>query len=218
MREPGTSYQLQGGCEAVAVLKRVTAAERGGRPGFTSWHVVEALRRLSRYELGRIALSRELGLTEASTKTLIRRLLGESLITKGDFGSRTTDRGLRLLSVLESLISPRGCSVTELGDLRSCLFITLSLEPPRDLTQVYEIRDYVVAEGCRLVVVGYLDPPRLGFPGLPAQLEEAIGRAVTSTGVSGAGKGTVIVVPSTCGPALVNAVVEIIARACGLGA
>ncbi|MGC9112273.1 hypothetical protein [Acidilobus sp.] len=201
----------------MATLKRITAAERGGKPGFGPWHVLEALRKVSKYELGRIALSRELGLTEASTKTLLRRLVDEGLVIKDGKGSRTSEKGLQLLSSIGDVLSPVRCSVKGIERLEDCLTLTIDSEPPRDLTKIYEIRDYVVSEGCRLAVVGYLDPPQLGFPGLPLELESALKESVANVCGLGEGKrGTIIIVPSSCGPALVGAATDLLARECGL--
>ncbi|ADL18704.1 hypothetical protein ASAC_0297 [Acidilobus saccharovorans 345-15] len=201
----------------MATLKRITAAERGGKPGFGPWHVLEALRKISKYELGRIALSRELGLTEASTKTLLRRLVDEGLVIKDDKGSRTSEKGLQLLSSIGDVLSPTRCSVKGVERLEDCLTLTIDSEPPRDLTKIYEIRDYVVSEGCRLAVVGYLDPPQLGFPGLPSELESALRESVANVcGLSEGRRGTIIIVPSSCGPALVGAATDLLAQECGL--
>jgi len=56
------------------VVKHVLRPRRGIRPAFKRAHVVITLLKLLKEPIGRIALSRELGIGEASSRTLLNRL------------------------------------------------------------------------------------------------------------------------------------------------
>jgi len=89
------------------VIKKVSGKLAPGRtPTFTEVHIVEALEILGAEELvGRIKLSKILGLGEGETRTLVRHLRNEDIIEVSKAGIILSEFGKQLLSELRSRLS-----------------------------------------------------------------------------------------------------------------
>ena len=89
------------------VIERVTRKIAPGPvPSFNEAHVVKALELIGRYGIvGRIRLSKELGLGEGTTRTLLKHLKNEGITRSSRSGISFSDGGKRLFSDLRSKLS-----------------------------------------------------------------------------------------------------------------
>jgi predicted transcriptional regulator len=91
----------------LSTIERVTKKIAPGRtPSFTEAHVIKALEIIGGGEaVGRIRLSKELGLGEGVTRTLVRHLKNEGIIEISRSGILLSKHGEKLFSDLRSRIS-----------------------------------------------------------------------------------------------------------------
>jgi len=89
------------------VIDRVTRKiAPGPAPSFNEAHVVKALEIIGKYGIvGRIRLSKELGLGEGTTRTLLKHLKNEGITRSSRSGISFSDGGERLFSDLRSKLS-----------------------------------------------------------------------------------------------------------------
>ena len=193
-------------------LRRVVATERGGTPGYSEWHVLEALKRMSSEPVGRLSLSSVLGIGEASARTLLTRLEEEGLVKAVGRGRTLSERGREVLEALGAVLETRRCSIQGLAGFEECVEAAFPYSPPTELTQVYEVRDLLVSRGCRTSLIGFWREGDAGFPGMPPEILSLVRGAVQ---FPQAGEGVILVVPSRCEPQLVGALAELALRACG---
>lgn len=202
-------------CEAAREILRIAEKPPGGAPGFTPYHVSEALSVIDREPgVGRPRLQRRLGLGEAATRTLMQRLVLAGLAEK-------MGRGLKLTSLGEELISSinKSIAIYQLdeplvdvwGDTSAIL--VGGVPPPRTLTDVYRFRDYLVEEGCRMAVVAGLDGDNIEAPGLPDYLKDRLA-SLLPQGTGTPTRGLLLVIPNECIAPAVNAALRILASSC----
>jgi len=190
----------------------VVATERGGAPAFTEWHAFEALRIISLGETGRLSLSSGLGIGEASARTLLERLEREGLVVRTKRGRSLTEKGVAVLKALTFITTLRPCSLPQVKGFERCILAVLPVRPPRELTEVYAIRDELVARGCRLSLIGYLEGGVIDFPGMPCELRSIIISSITVD--SPYKEGALIIVPEGCSRELMGAVIQLAYRDC----
>jgi hypothetical protein len=200
-------------CSAARELLKVSSPERGGNPGFTVYHVIEALKMARDRSLGRPALQRSLGLGEASAKTLLNRLKAEGLAVHAGRGVKASERGVRAVESLGSVLGYASlrAEIPGLWDEDAAIVYVACMRPPDSLLDVYRVRDYLVEEGCRSSVIGGGEaggPYR--FPGVPEDIERVIDTTLEGTGA----EGLVVVVPVSCLPQAVSALVRMLAEEC----
>ena len=89
------------------VIERVTRKiAPGPAPSFNEAHVIKSLELIDHYSIiGRIRLSKELGLGEGITRTLLRRLKNENMIQTARNGLSLSEEAKELLSILQSKIT-----------------------------------------------------------------------------------------------------------------
>ena len=89
------------------MIERVASKIAPGRaPSFNEAQVVKALEIIGAYEtVGRIRLSKELGLGEGATRTLLKHLKKEGLIESSRHGITLSEYGKKLFANLRSKIS-----------------------------------------------------------------------------------------------------------------
>ncbi len=195
-------------------IMAVARPERGGSPAYTPWHVIEALRLLSQTPIGRPTLVGALKLGESSVKTLVRRLVETGLITRTPRGHVVTDDGKTVLDVVTKALTIGKCRANAEG-LGLCSYVIIPYPPPMELTTVYSIRDFAVARGCRTVVVGYVEGGKVGFPGLPRDVEYGLLRSL-GLRPSAELRGTVLIALGGCEPRLMSAALDLLAECCAL--
>ena len=93
--------------ELLSTVEKVTRKIAPGRaPSFTEAHVVKALEIIGGGEgVGRIRLSKELGLGEATARTLVKHLKNEGIIKVSKYGITLSEHGKKMFSNLKSKIS-----------------------------------------------------------------------------------------------------------------
>ncbi len=158
-------------CEAALVIERISRPERGGYKLYNAGHIIEALNLLSEKPRGRPQLAEHLELREASVKTLLRRLEQESLTTRTPKGRVLSLKGRQILESLMDTIKLVDAAQSPFPDEPALIVYLKGYPAPRTLTDVYKIRDYAVAAGCREILVGGVT--ELGepsFPGVPREL------------------------------------------------
>jgi predicted transcriptional regulator len=101
------NYNSNGKMELLQLLERIASKIAPGRsPLFTEAYVIKALEEVkTQGEIGRIRLSEVLGLSEGTTRTLIRHLKQQGLITISRSGIRLSERGMKLHSTLRAEMS-----------------------------------------------------------------------------------------------------------------
>jgi predicted transcriptional regulator len=89
------------------VIERVTRKiAPGPAPSFNEAHVVKTLEIIGEYgSVGRIRLSKELGLGEGTTRTLLKHLKSEGITKSSRSGISFSDEGKELFSDLRSKVS-----------------------------------------------------------------------------------------------------------------
>ena len=91
----------------VTIIERVTRKiAPGPAPSFNEAHVVKALELIAEYgNVGRIRLSKELGLGEGTTRTLLKHLKNEGITQSSRSGRSFSEDGKKLFSGLRSKLS-----------------------------------------------------------------------------------------------------------------
>ncbi|MFN4046195.1 MAG: hypothetical protein ACK4H7_02510 [Acidilobaceae archaeon] len=171
--------------DAARILVRVASPVKGGSPGYSVHHVVKALEVLSQGPVGRVHLASRLGIGEASSRTLLERLESEGLIERGRWGAIVTERGLQVLRAVKDSIRVYRVNLEDLGWGGASLITVKGFKPPRDLVEVYSIRDYIVAEGCREAVIGGVEGGSPTYPGRPKELIDIIGGSIPREALGG---------------------------------
>lgn len=100
-------------CDGVSVMELLEVVERvmrkiapGPIPSFTEAHVVKVLDIVGSHgSVGRIRLSKELGLGEGTTRTLLKHLKNEGLIQSSRSGITFSEEGKKLFSVMRGKLS-----------------------------------------------------------------------------------------------------------------
>ncbi|MEJ2241281.1 MAG: hypothetical protein P8Y18_03955 [Candidatus Bathyarchaeota archaeon] len=89
------------------IIERVTRKiAPGPAPSFNEAHVIKTLELINNYQcIGRIKLSKELGLGEGTTRTLLKHLKKENLIQSSRMGVCLSEYGKKLFSDLSTKLS-----------------------------------------------------------------------------------------------------------------
>ncbi len=134
----------------LGIVLRVAGSRRGMTPGFTTYHVIKALDLLSRRRLGRPTLGKELGLGDASTRTLLNRLREAGLVrSHRPLGTELTELGREILKAVRSRLEIVG-SVSASDICGECIAAAIIVrEGIKYLSRlgVLRMRDLVVKSG-----------------------------------------------------------------------
>ncbi len=146
--------------DAARIIAEIAMPRRKVKPNFTPYHVIKALMIIGKGRVGRPKLREELGLGDASTRTLLKRLREAGLIRSfRPTGTELTEKGretlkevLSSLVVLGEVVHGNICSncVTSAVVLRSAASILRRIG-------VIRVRDLVVkqgADGALVLLVG----------------------------------------------------------------
>jgi len=184
----------QQACQSVKAVLTAAESKKGGSVGYTAYHVYRALQLLSGDSpVGRPRLQKELGIGEAAAKTLLSRLESLGLAEKapGGKGHTATGKGREYYRLLSDSVRYYRVRATPLGDAYA--LVSPIPDPVRDLVEVYHVRDYLVAENCRVCIVGGVVNGVPQYPGVP---EEE--RGSLSAWDPGVPRGLILVVPPDC--------------------
>lgn len=189
------SYPSEKACETIVTIARITAPVRGGQTGYTVYDVVRAMEIMSQ-GAGRPLLSKELGLGEASIKTMLRRMRDEGLIVRAGRGNTLSSRGLAAFSAINSMIRVVGPLEGFQWIRDAYAIIIYNVNPPVNIVEAIRWRDYLVAHGCREAIVGGLLDDAVIVPGAPVEVARDLQRELLQT--VDADRALVYVVPSEC--------------------
>ncbi|MCE4615369.1 MAG: hypothetical protein F7B60_07580 [Desulfurococcales archaeon] len=165
-------------CQLIRNLAKIAEPRRNIYPGFNKAHVFLAITWVSQSPKSRLFLEKNLDIGEASVKTLIKRLKEEGLIeTSKHSGSMVTEKGMRIATKLVSQIRiyRATCNPTSENDL---LTLIPSIPPPKEMVEVYVVRDYLVRSGCNISLIGGYTPKKLYAPGVDIRYLNSIRKCI----------------------------------------
>jgi len=148
-------------------LKKVSKRQTPGRhPSYTDAHVLVALELVSELSLGRASLGRRLGLGEGTTRTMIRHLREEGLITVDRSGIHLAEPGLRLLERLREAMTA-GLAVPETPHTVGAHNYAVVVKGAFELIGLgVEQRDAALLSGARGATTLLYDGVSLQMPGM----------------------------------------------------
>ena len=154
--------------DVLKIVRVATEPRRGVSPRYGPYHVIKLLQLLYQREpLGRHALSRELGLGEASTRTLLRRLREVGVVEIDRVGGAIlTDVGRRAVQKLLSSIRSISRVTQILEKLRLDREAVAAIVDPSLLqsAKLVEIRDSIVRKGASAALILRIDSDGAKIP------------------------------------------------------
>ncbi|AFZ70993.1 hypothetical protein Calag_1279 [Caldisphaera lagunensis DSM 15908] len=205
-------YCQQEDCEVINLIINIITPKKGGVPGFNAYHVIETLKFLKNKDAGRPFLSKYLNLGEASVKTMLKRLKENNLIIQIGKHNKLTKNGEMVLKFFESKLNIFESKLNIEG-LEDCLILVLEMNPPKDLTSIYKIRDQIISSSCKIAVVGFIDNKNLGFPGLPDYLQNELINCSKKYSYI-VNRGVNIITPRYCMQSLYSFYINIMSQCC----
>jgi biotin operon repressor len=167
-------------CRLLRVINDVAQPRRNISPGFNKAHILMALHATSKEPRNRCFLEKTLGIGEASVKTLVKRLKERGLVeTSRHRGTVATDLGREIAGLVNSalIISSAKCSLTSSQD---ALVIIPGTNPPRNIVDVYKLRDHLVKSGCNISLIGGYDNNELVTPGIDKEYTDKLKQCILS--------------------------------------
>ncbi|MCE4606351.1 MAG: hypothetical protein F7B59_03350 [Desulfurococcales archaeon] len=168
-------------CHLIRVLDKIAEPRRNIYPGFNKAHVFLAIKWISQSPRSRFFLEKNLEIGEASVKTLIRRLKEEGLVETSKYsGSTATEKGSYIARELDSHIRiyKAVCNPTSNHDLLS---IMPNVPPPKEMIEVYALRDYLVRSGCDVSLIGGYHSNELHAPGIDSNYIEDLRKCIDAS-------------------------------------
>jgi len=169
-------------CDGISALRLLEIVERvtrkiapGPAPSFNEAHVVKTLEIIGDYgSVGRIRLSKELGLGEGTTRTLLKHLKNEGITQSSRSGISFSEDGKKLFSDLRSKISeckevPR--SPLTLG---SCNIAVLVRDSAKAVGSGMEQRDTAIKSGASGATTLIFSSNKLSLPSGEENLSESM--------------------------------------------
>jgi len=208
-------------CKAAQILRRIVEGGAVTR-GFDEFQVLQALKLMVKGPTGRPTLERSIGIGEASAKTLIKCLREEGLIARCGVAHCATEKGANVVRALKDICVAGPCDTGLKGELEEgVVAVSPLIEPPLNVVEVHRIRDYLVARGCKPVVIGaYWPPEALRFPGVPPDVEERLKEKVAAAlskarcVVESEAGATLVVAPVGCSTKAAAAFISMLADRC----
>jgi len=151
-----------------------TDTPKGPSPAFTPAHIVKALLVIEREQaIGRIVLSRELGIGEGSTRTVIKKLVERGLISVDSVGGcHLTDRGRVAVGALRKIIVANDyVDLAEVGISSPAYALQLRADPSS--VPIIKLRDTAVKYGADGMMILTLKGGRLSMPMMDVDASEA---------------------------------------------
>lgn len=203
-------------CHLIRSLDKIAEPRRNIYPGFNKAHVLLTIKWISESPRSRIFLEKNLGIGEASVKTLIKRLKEEGLVaTSKHSGSTATTKGSYVASKLGSHIRiyTSICNPTSKDDL---LTIIPNLSPPKKMLDVYVVRDYLVESGCNISLIGGYYSNRLYAPGIDPDYIEDLKKCIEASSDSNiaSGQGVFVFFPKNMLPKCLNGILSFLLSRC----
>lgn len=154
--------------ESLKVIEKVARKLAPGRsPTFTEVHIIKALEIISGEEaVGRIKLSKMLGLGEGATRTLVKHLRSEGIVEILRSGIVLSDVGRKLLSVLRSKIGGEAEVPKSSLTVGSFNVAVLIRDKADVVTHGLEQRDAAIKAGASGATTLVFSRNRLAMPGI----------------------------------------------------
>lgn len=184
-------------CDSIDILLNATEPKKGGLTAYTTYHILKSLSLMRERPIGRPNLERNLGIGEASARTLLRRLRELGLVRKTSNGHVLTEKGKKVIEKINNLIKIKYIG-RFFGSNEGYVIIISGLRPPKNLVDVYKIRDYLVIHNCRFpLVLGGFEGKKLLLPGIPEEIILRISEMVKSL-LGSVNRGVLIIINKEC--------------------
>ncbi|WP_338601501.1 DUF4443 domain-containing protein [Sulfolobus tengchongensis] len=136
------------------ILTKAVESRQGNKPKFDEGHVLMTLLNISELQpVGRMLLMKKIGLSEASMKTLLKRLRELDLIQTDPIGGNTlTEKGQSLVFHLKNLFSIKNVVLKSLGWDSIMLVIKKGAEIVREVP-ILSLRDEIIRLGVEKVLI-----------------------------------------------------------------
>ncbi|BCU71189.1 hypothetical protein KN1_24860 [Stygiolobus caldivivus] len=145
--------------EIVTLLNQAVTPKKGNKPNFDEAHVLLALDIIKKEQpIGRHLLMRKLGLSEASTRTLIKRLRELGLVNIDKVaGIILSDKGKELLDYfLQRTVVLESIKLDTINWDASCLILRNSSSLIEKIG-ILELRDLIIRSGATRTLIGIVD-------------------------------------------------------------
>jgi predicted transcriptional regulator len=148
------------------VIERVISKiAPGPAPSFNEAHVVKALELIGdRNNIGRIRLSRELGLGEGTTRTLLKHLKNEGIISSSRSGIVFSENGKKLFSELRTNLSASEEIPSSPLTLGACNIAVLVRNSAKAVGSGMEQRDVAIKSGASGATTLIFSSNKLSLP------------------------------------------------------
>ena len=147
----------------------------GPAPSFNEAHVIMALELIGRQRsIGRIRLSKELGLGEGTTRTLLRHLIKEGIIQSSRSGILFSEKGKQLYSELQSKLSECLDVPKSPLTLGSCNVAVLVRDSAKVVVSGMEQRDLAIKSGASGATTLVFSDNKLSLPTGEENLSESM--------------------------------------------
>ena len=145
--------------ELITLLNQAVTPKRGNRPNFDEAHVLLALSVIAKEQpIGRHLLMRKLGLTEATTRTLIKRLKELELIHIDKVaGILLSEKGKQLLNyVSEKATIIENVKLTTINWNAICIILR-NLANIVGSVGILQLRDLIIRAGASKTLIGIVN-------------------------------------------------------------
>ena len=158
------------------IIDRVTCKiAPGPAPSFNAAHVVKVLELIGDYgSIGRIRLSKELGLGEGTTRTLLKHLKNEGITQSSRIGISLSEKGKKLFSNLRSKIS--ACKEVPRSPLTigTCNIAVLVRDSSEAVGSGMEQRDIAIKSGATGATTLIFSSNKLSLPTAEKNISESM--------------------------------------------
>ena len=160
----------------IEVIEKVTRKiAPGPAPSFNEAHVVKALELIGgQRNIGRIRLSKELGLGEGATRTLLKHLKNQGVIQSSRSGISFSETGSTLFSELRSKLSQEMEVPSSPLTLGSCNVAVLVRDSAESVGSGMEQRDIAIKSGASGATTLIFSSNKLSLPTGEQNLSESM--------------------------------------------
>ncbi len=185
-------------CDSVNIILNATEPKKGGLTAYSVYHILKTLSLMREKPVGRPYLEKMLGIGEASVRTLLKRLRDLGLIEKTRAGHILTEKGIDVITKIDNVIKIRNVGNIFETDKDNYVIVIYNLNPPRNLVEVYKVRDYLVMHGCRSpLVLGGFEGDKIYLPGIPNDFGLKILKAIKNA-LDLVNRGVIMIITEEC--------------------
>lgn len=145
-------------------LEEVLVEKAGPLPQFTIYHAVKALELIGEERVGRIALSRRLGIGEGSVRTLLTKMKNAGLVKADRRGCWLTEKGRKLLEGVRERVAKGAPLEAEIPQVGGFAYAIRVRGVSKKVKAGMEQRDEAVRAGARGALVLVQSGGRLILP------------------------------------------------------